>query len=122
MPPTSIVIASIWLAFGTLFGLAHFTVEYFNSSQNPIQTGWFVWITLLGLTNIVSVVFFFFQKPRAQIYYYGSLIFLFFSGTIFFVVFARSGQQAGAFAAQCLTGALIFTISFLPYRDRFTKK
>ncbi len=122
MPPASIAIASIWLVFGISFGFARFTSEYLNSPQNPIQTAWFVWITLLAFTNLLSIVFFFRQRPTAQIYYYGSLILLFLSGTIFFVTLARSGQLAGTFAAQCFTGALIFTISYLPYRDRFIKR
>jgi len=122
MPPASIIIASIWLAFATLIGLIRFIAEYLNSSQNPIQTVWFVWITLLGLANTASILAFFLQRPKAHIYYFSSLILLFISGTILFMVFTRSGQQAGAFAAQCFSGALIFTISFLPYRDRFAKK
>lgn len=122
MPPISIVIASFWLASGILLGLARLTAEFLNSSQNPMQIGWFVLIALLGLTNIVSVVFFFFQKPKAHIYYYGSLLLLFISGTVFFVLHAQSGQQVGTFAAQCFASALIFTIAYLPYRDRFTKE
>lgn len=122
MPPTSIVIASIWLVFGSAVGLIRFTAEFYRSSQNPTQIGWFVWITLLGVMNIASIITYFLQWPKAYVYYFFSLIFLFFSGMLFFVFFAQSGQQAGAFTAQCVTAALIFTISYLPYRDRFTKK
>jgi len=122
MPPSSIVIASIWLASVSLYGLFRFIAEYFSSSQNPFQTGWFAWIALLGLANISSIAIFFLQRPRAQIYYFGSLTLLFVSGTIFYAVLGRSGQQAGAFGAQCISAALIFMIAYLPYRDRFEKK
>jgi len=122
MPPIPIVIASIWLVSVGLYGLGRFAVEYLNSSQNPIQVSWFVLIMVLGLANVASVLLFFLQKPRAHLFYYGSLFLLFLSGMAFFIGFARSGHQAGAYTAQCLTAALIFTIAYLPYRARFTKR
>lgn len=87
-----------------------------------MQILWFITITVLTLLNIGALVFYFLRKPQAHLYYYGSLALLFVAGMTFLVLVARSGQQAGAFTAQCATAALIFTISFLPYREQFARK
>ncbi len=124
LPPASIILATIWLAVAVSYAMfVHASRALGGVTDTPVWSYIFV---VLGTANLAALTGFWFMRGWSVRVYYTSTLLSLVVGTVFYVSTAQSwdiaARLSGAFAGKNISGLLIFTIAFLPYRKEFRKR
>jgi hypothetical protein len=122
MPPISIIIVCVWLSLALFGRCAQFYAEFMDSSRNAGQIAWLILVSLLGLTNFISIIGLWkFSSWSARVFFASSLSLLFFGVVLYATAYgvnAKSGALIGKFSGDCIAFMLIYIIGYLPYRNK----
>ena len=121
IPPVSMILAVVWLTSAVIFGIFLHASKLFNGATGaPLWSAAFV---IAGILNLVALAGFWCMQKWSIWLYYISVIICLIVGILYYVIhaeaFTNPEQLLGGFAAKNVSGLLIFTIAFLPYRKDF---
>jgi|GEM_PF-1947923 len=124
VPPASIILTVMWLVPAVIFGgFLHASKLYTGATGTPYSSVAFV---VLGVLNLAALAGFWCMRRWSIWLYYLSTILCLIVGTSYYIIhaekFTNPEQLAGGFAANNVSGLLVFTIAFLPYRLDFKGK